>query len=60
LALCQYDVIGSDRVPSYEETVVDVEAGKSVKHHVVGKEHHAALTVYVAEVYQLILHRRSC
>ncbi|KAL3453207.1 copper amine oxidase [Aspergillus insuetus] len=45
LALCQYDVIGSDRVPSYEETVVDVVAKKSVKHTVVGKEHHAALTL---------------
>ncbi|KAL2867330.1 putative copper amine oxidase [Aspergillus lucknowensis] len=45
LALCQYDVIGSDRVPSYEESVVDVVARKSVKHHVVGKEHHAALTL---------------
>jgi primary-amine oxidase len=46
LALCQYDVIGSDRIPSYEESVIDVVAGKCVKHHVVGKEHHAALTVY--------------
>lgn len=60
LALCQYDVIGSDRVPSYEETVVDVVAGKSVKHHVVGKEHHAALTVYVAEARQLVIFRRLC
>ncbi|KAL4915823.1 copper amine oxidase [Aspergillus aurantiobrunneus] len=45
LALCQYDVIGSDRVPSYEESVIDVVTRKCVKHHVVGKEHHAALTV---------------
>ncbi|KAL6238306.1 hypothetical protein BDW75DRAFT_201973 [Aspergillus navahoensis] len=45
LALCQYDVIGADRVPSYEESVVDVVASKCIKHTVVGKQHHAALTL---------------
>lgn len=47
MALCQYDVIGSDRIPSYQESAVDVGSRKRVKHQVVGKQHHAALTVYV-------------
>lgn len=46
LALCQYDVIGPDRVPSFHESLVDVALGKRVKHHVVGKQHHASLTTY--------------
>lgn len=46
LALCQYDVIGSDRIPSFHEALVDVALGKRVKHQVVGKEHHASLTTY--------------
>ncbi|KAF9889337.1 hypothetical protein FE257_007447 [Aspergillus nanangensis] len=45
LALCQYDVVGADRIPSYQESVVDVGARKTVKHQVVGKQHHAALTL---------------
>ncbi|KKK14408.1 hypothetical protein P175DRAFT_0500460 [Aspergillus ochraceoroseus IBT 24754] len=45
LALCQYDVIGADRVPSYQESVVDLVAKKRVKHQVIGKEHHAALSL---------------
>lgn len=44
LALCQYDVIGADRVPSFHESLVDVALGKRVKHQVVGKEYHASLT----------------
>lgn len=51
LALCQYDVIGPDRVPSFHESVVDVGSGKRVKHHVVGKQHHASLTTYGSESY---------
>lgn len=43
LALCQYDVIGTDRLPEYHESVVDVELGKCVKHQVVGKPHHASI-----------------
>ena len=46
LALCQYDVIGADRVPSFHEALVDVALGKKVKHQVIGKEHHASLTTY--------------
>ena len=47
MALCQYDVIGCDRIPSYQESAVDVGSRKRVKHQVIGKQHHAALTVYV-------------
>ena len=47
LALCQYDVIGADRVPSFHEGLVDVASGKQVKHRVVGKQHHAMLTLCV-------------
>lgn len=45
LALCQYDVIGADRVPSYEESVIDIGTRSRIKHTVVGKQHHAALTL---------------
>jgi len=38
-------VVGADRVPEYHESVVDIEQQKRVKHQVVGKEHHACLTV---------------
>jgi primary-amine oxidase len=47
LATCQYDVIGADRIPSFHESVVDVVARKRVKHNIVGKQHHAALTLCV-------------
>lgn len=45
LAFCQYDVIGADRVPQFHESVVDVGARTTVKHTVVGKQHHANLTL---------------
>lgn len=45
LALCQYDVIGADRIPQFHESVVDVVSRSRVKHTVVGKEHHASLTL---------------
>jgi primary-amine oxidase len=45
LALCQYDVIGSDRIPQFHESVIDVVLQERVKHTVVGKEHHASLTL---------------
>lgn len=45
LAKCQYDVIGSDKIPYYHESIVDVENGTRVKHEIIGKEHHAALTL---------------
>jgi primary-amine oxidase len=45
LALCQYDVIGSDRIPQFHESVVDVVLQSRVKHTMVGKQHHASLTL---------------
>lgn len=50
LALCQYDVVGPDRVPEYHESVVDVESRRRVKHQVVGKPHHASLSMCVAPI----------
>lgn len=52
LAKCQYDVIGSDRVPEYHESVVDVNRAARVKHEVIGKQHQAALTMYVKSAHQ--------
>lgn len=49
LAKCQYDVIGSDKIPEYHEAVVDIESRKRVKHEVIGKEHHASLTLWEFE-----------
>ena len=45
LALCQYDVIGADRIPQFHESVIDVVSQSRVKHTVVGREHHASLTL---------------
>lgn len=44
-AMVMYDVIGDDKVPIYNESVVDITAGKRLDHKVVGKEFHASLTV---------------
>lgn len=49
LAKCQYDIIGSDKIPEYHEAVVDIESRKRVKHEVVGKEYHASLTLWEFE-----------
>lgn len=46
LAKCQYDVVGSDKIPEYHESVVDVELKKRVRHEVVGKEKQACLTLW--------------
>jgi primary-amine oxidase len=47
LAKCQYDVIGSDKIPEYNESVIDVEHKKRVRHQVVGKENgQASLTLW--------------
>ncbi|KAH8703609.1 putative copper amine oxidase [Talaromyces proteolyticus] len=51
LATCQYDVMGSDRVPEFHEAVVDVEKKQRIKHIVVGKEHHATLTMEEFEIF---------
>ncbi|RMZ41273.1 hypothetical protein AFCA_004844 [Aspergillus flavus] len=50
LALCQYDVISGDRIPVYQEAEVDVNTRKRVQHKIIGKEHHAALTLAEFEV----------
>lgn len=50
LALCQYDVIGSDRVPEFHESVVDVQSKQRVQHKVIGKEHQASLTMYALRI----------
>lgn len=47
LAKCQYDVVGSDRVPEFHDAIVDVEKKQRISHKVVAKEHHATLTLYV-------------
>ncbi|KAK5102297.1 hypothetical protein LTR70_000082 [Exophiala xenobiotica] len=44
-AMVLYDVIDSDKIPVYNESVVDVTSGKRLDHKVVGKEFHASLTV---------------
>lgn len=47
LAKCQYDVVGSDKIPEYNESVIDVELKKRVKHEVIGKENgNASLTLW--------------
>ncbi|KAK7548665.1 putative copper amine oxidase [Phyllosticta paracitricarpa] len=45
LAKCMYDVIGSDRVPQYQESIIDVERGQRVAHEVIGKDFQATLTL---------------
>lgn len=47
MALCQYDVIGSDRVPSPRESVVDVGSRQQVEHQVIPEQHHAPHALYV-------------
>jgi primary-amine oxidase len=47
LAKCQYDVVGSERVPEFHDAIVDVVKQQQVSHTVVGKQHHATLTMYV-------------
>lgn len=47
LAKVMYDVIGSDRIPEYNESIIDVEQQKRVRHEVVGKEKgQASLTLW--------------
>ena len=47
LAKCQYDVIGSDKIPYYHEATVDIKAGTVLEHEVIGKGLQPALTLYV-------------
>ncbi|KAJ9603955.1 hypothetical protein H2200_011477 [Cladophialophora chaetospira] len=44
-ALVQYDVIGSDRVPEFHESVINLDAQKRESQTVVDKSHHASLTL---------------
>jgi len=45
LAKCHYDVIGSDGVPQYHESIVDIATQQQVSKAVVDKQHHASLTL---------------
>ena len=48
LARVAYDVIGSDKIPVYHESLIDVQNGVEVGHEVIdAKHHHAALSLYV-------------
>ena len=44
-AMVQYDVIGDDRIPVYNESVLDITAGKRIAHEEVSKEFHSSLSV---------------
>lgn len=46
-AKCQYDVIGTDKIPYYHEAVVDLKDAQVVEHEVIGKGFQASLTLYV-------------
>lgn len=47
MAKVMYDIIGNDRIPEYNESVIDVEQKKRVRHEVVGKEKgQASLTLW--------------
>ncbi|KAF2790262.1 copper amine oxidase-like protein [Melanomma pulvis-pyrius CBS 109.77] len=50
LAKCQYDIIGSDKIPEYHESIVDIGLKKRVRHEVIGKEHQASLTLWEFEI----------
>lgn len=50
LAKCQYDIIGSDKIPAYHEAVVDINSKKRVKHETIGKQHQSALSLWEFEV----------
>lgn len=45
LAQVKYDVIGGQRAAEYHESVVDVAASKRIRHHVIGPESHANLSM---------------
>lgn len=44
-AMVMYDVIDSGKIPVYNESVIDITAGKRLDHQVVSKEFHASLTL---------------
>lgn len=45
LAKCQYDVIGRDKIPVYQESIIDISKKERVKHEIIGKEYHASLAL---------------
>jgi primary-amine oxidase len=44
-ALCQYDVVESDRIPKFHESVVNIGNKKETSQVVVSSQHHASLTL---------------
>ncbi|KAH8817084.1 copper amine oxidase-like protein [Xylogone sp. PMI_703] len=46
LARVYYDVIGSDKIPVYYESVVDVNAGEELNCEAISSTYHAALTLH--------------
>lgn len=44
-AKCQYDIIGEDKIPRFNESVVDVNTKKCSKDEIVDTAHHASLTL---------------
>ena len=47
LARVQYDVVGTDKIPVYRESVVDVEREVEVSNEIIDTAHHASLTLFV-------------
>jgi primary-amine oxidase len=46
LAKVMYDVVGSDKIPQYNESFIDVEKRERVKHTIVDKEMQPTLTLW--------------
>lgn len=45
LAKCMFDVIGSDKIPKYHESIVDIDRRKRIGHEAISQQHHASLTL---------------
>lgn len=45
LAQARYDVIGGSKVPSYQESIINLRTSQRVKHEIVGSQHQPGLTV---------------
>lgn len=46
LAKCHYDVVGSDKIPRYHESVIDVEQKKRVRHEPFPTDTQPSLTLW--------------
>lgn len=55
LARVSYDVVGSDKIPAFHETVVDVRNGVQISHEIIDSKHHAPLTMYAKSPFPLSL-----